>query len=166
MSRPRYRYGWPYWLGGLLSGLLSLVYLVVAKHPWGITSTWAYWTAWLAGKGNWPYFACTGKAVWVQSPWLYPGTWFNLGIVGGALLGAVLAGEFRWRWPRRRRAILSAVLGGALMGYGARLAAGCTAGALVGGICTLDLHGWIFAGGLILGTWIGLGLLKRFFLID
>lgn len=164
MPHLRPRLGWPYWLGGLLAGLLSVAYLAAAGHPWGITSTWMYWVAWLAGKDCWPYFACTGKAAWVRAPWLYCGTWFNLGIVGGALLGAVLAGEFKWRWPRRRRAVVAAVLGGALMGYGARLAGGCTVGALVGGVSTLDLHGWVFAAGLFLGAWLGLGLLKRFFL--
>ena len=46
------------------------------------------------------------------------------------------------------------VIGGLILGYGARLAFGCNIGALVGGISTGSLHGWLwlvaaFAGGIV-----------------
>jgi uncharacterized membrane protein YedE/YeeE len=54
------------------------------------------------------------------------------------------------------RSLVAAIIGGLLLGYGARLAYGCNIGAYFSGISSASLHGWLwlaaaFAGG-ILGT--------------
>jgi uncharacterized protein len=54
------------------------------------------------------------------------------------------------------RLALGAVLGGLLMGYGARLAYGCNIGAYLGGIASMSLHGWVWGIMALLGTWMGL----------
>ncbi|MCX7602219.1 MAG: YeeE/YedE family protein, partial [Meiothermus sp.] len=56
------------------------------------------------------------------------------------------------------RVVLAAVLGGLLMGYGARLAYGCNIGAYIGGVASFSLHGWVWLGMALLGTGVGLRL--------
>jgi len=78
----------------------------------------------------------------------------NLGIVFGAMAAASLAGRFGPHWRLSARDVLTAVLGGLLMGYGARLAHGCNIGAFLGGIVSGSMHGWWwmvwgFAGSLV-----------------
>lgn len=149
-------------------GGLSLAYLLLARRPWGITSAWAYWTGWLAqvlgGEvSSWPYWRDMGLTVYLASPWLYHGTWSNLGLILGALLSSLLAREGRWRLPRRWPVALVGLAGGLLMGYGARLAMGCNIGALLGGIGAFSPHGWLFAAGLLAGAALGAWLLPRLF---
>ena len=81
----------------------------------------------------------------------------NFGIVFGAMAAAALAGKFAPVWKLSRRDLLTAVIGGLLMGYGARLAYGCNIGAYLGGLVSGSLHGWWwliwgFAGS-YLGVW-------------
>ena len=61
-------------------------------------------------------------------------------------------------------ALLTAAIGGLLMGYGARVAGGCNVGALFSGISSLSVAGWIFGVMLMIGAWIGGKLLVRFFM--
>jgi len=90
----------------------------------------------------------------------------NAGIMIGALIAAMMAGRFAPAWKVPPRSIVAAVIGGLLLGYGARAASGCNIGAYFSGIASGSLHGWIwlpaaFAGN-ILGTrlrpWFGLGV--------
>jgi hypothetical protein len=48
---------------------------------------------------------------------------------------------------------LAAIIGGILMGYGARLAFGCSIGAFFSGIASGSLHGWLWFGFAFLGTY-------------
>jgi uncharacterized membrane protein YedE/YeeE len=88
----------------------------------------------------------------------------NLGIMLGALLAAILAGRFAPGWRVPGRSLAAAVVGGLLLGYGARAASGCNIGAYFSGIASGSLHGWLwmvaaFAGnavGTSLRPWFGL----------
>ena len=82
----------------------------------------------------------------------------NFGVLFGAMAAAALAGRFA---PVRRlslRDALTAVVGGLLMGYGARLAHGCNIGAFLGGLVSGSLHGvwWLIWG--FAGSWLGVWL--------
>ncbi len=81
---------------------------------------------------------------------------FDGAIVAGAFLGAVLSGEFR---PRLRaygsRVLTLALLGGLLMGIGARLAPGCNIGGVLGGIASFSLQGWVEALFVVAGAYLG-----------
>ena len=48
------------------------------------------------------------------------------------------------------------------MGYSSRLAFGCNVGAMVSGISTGSLHGWIWVPMAFLGTLIGIRVRRRF----
>lgn len=71
-------------------------------------------------------------------------------------------GKFAPVWKLSRLDLSTAIIGGLLMGYGARLAYGCNIGAYLGGLVSGSLHGWLwlvfaFAGSLI-GTRLRLRL--------
>jgi hypothetical protein len=50
------------------------------------------------------------------------------------------------------RLVAASLIGGLLLGYGARIAYGCNIGALFSGIASTSLHGWLWGGAAILGT--------------
>ncbi|OJY40487.1 MAG: hypothetical protein BGP03_14565 [Pseudonocardia sp. 73-21] len=52
--------------------------------------------------------------------------------------------------------LFALVLGGILMGVGARLAGGCTIGAYLAGIASGSLSGWVRGAVALAGTWVGL----------
>ena len=60
------------------------------------------------------------------------------------------------------RLAVGAVIGGILMGYGARIAGGCNIGAYFSGIASMSLHGWLWGITAIIGTFAGLALRPLF----
>jgi len=52
-------------------------------------------------------------------------------------------------------ALAAALIGGLLMGYGARLAYGCNIGAYFSGIASSSLHGWLWLVAAFLGSILG-----------
>ena len=79
----------------------------------------------------------------------------DLGIIVGALVASAAAGAFVLHRRVPRRLALGAVLGGILMGYGARIAFGCNIGAYFGGIASFSLHGWLWGVMAMAGTFAG-----------
>lgn len=79
----------------------------------------------------------------------------DFGLVLGAMLAAGLAGRFRPSLSLTRTEILTAIVGGLLLGYGARLAFGCNIGAFFSGIASGSLHGWLWLVAALLGNLVG-----------
>jgi len=82
--------------------------------------------------------------------------WDNSGVymLVGTILGGLVSGLFnrRVRWELRKgprvsasTRLLFALVGGAIMGYGARLARGCTSGQALSGGAVLSVGSWAFA---------------------
>jgi uncharacterized membrane protein YedE/YeeE len=90
----------------------------------------------------------------------------DIGIVAGALTAAGLAGRFRPMLRIPWRGAAAALIGGLLLGYGARLAFGCNIGAFFSGIASTSLHGWLWIVCALAGTWIGVRLRPLFGLPD
>ena len=86
----------------------------------------------------------------------------NIGIILGALLAAGLAGRFAPVWRVPLRSLLAAVLGGILLGYGARLAYGCNIGAFFSGVASSSLHGWLWFVAAFVGNIFGTRLRPMF----
>ncbi len=155
---------WPYWVGGVLLGVLNILLAALGK-PWGITGNIAKWgLAVCKAAGGHPE---TWFYVWDEPLNLglidllfSRGTVLNLGLIFGVMLAAVLAAEFRIKKVKSSRQLALGIAGGLLMGYGARLALGCNIGALVNGIASQSLHGWVFGLFLILGAWAGSMFMK------
>ena len=57
-----------------------------------------------------------------------------------------------------RRDAGTAALGGLLMGIGARLSFGCNIGAMVSGMASGSLHGFVWLAAVLPGCWLGLRL--------
>jgi uncharacterized protein len=157
-----FRGAWPLWVGALALAVLNLGVLLVKGSPWGVTSAFALWGSkaaaalGIADPASWDYFAGE-KAASLQESVLADSTSLtNFGIIIGALIASALAGAFSLHRRVPARLAVGAIVGGVLMGYGARLAYGCNIGAYLGGISSLSLHGWVWGVMAILGTWIGL----------
>ena len=82
----------------------------------------------------------------------------DVGIVLGALFAAGLAGRFGAARRVPLRIVTASLLGGLLLGYGARIAYGCNIGAFFSGIASTSLHGWLRGVAALLGTPIAVGL--------
>lgn len=72
-----------------------------------------------------------------------------LGVLVGGFISGTLAGRVRKRVEKgphisKGKRLLFAFIGGALMGFGARLARGCTSGQALTGGALLNLGSWIF----------------------
>lgn len=80
------------------------------------------------------------------------GVFLVLGIALGSFLAAKGSGEFRWRVPPAKTAIINLV-GGLLMGFGAGLAGGCSIGNGLVNTSLWSWEGWVATPAMILGTW-------------
>jgi uncharacterized membrane protein YedE/YeeE len=159
---------WPVVWGAVGLALLSLATLLVAGHPWSITFAFGLWGTklWAALGGDissWSYWnhgyaaAALGRSVLADATSI-----MDIGIILGAILAAGLAGRFAPADPVRMRDILTAVAGGLLLGYGARLAFGCNIGGLLAGLASGSLHGWLWLASGFTGSIIGVYLRQGF----
>lgn len=160
---------WPLVAGGVALALLNFATLALAGKPWGITSAFALWgskiTASLgvADVASWPYWSSPANKAALQNSILNDVTSvMDIGIVVGALLAAALAGRYAPTWRVPLRSALAAILGGLLLGYGARLAYGCNIGAYFSGIASGSLHGWVWMVAAFAGNVIGTRLRPLF----
>ncbi len=159
---------WPLLWGAVLLALLNVATLGLAGHPWTISFGYTLWGAQAATALG------VDVASWEFWTWSYPKqaladgilgqstSVMNLGIIAGAFLAAGLAGRFGPVRNLSWRGALAAALGGLLMGYGARLAFGCNIGAYFSGIASGSLHGWLWLGAALLGTYAGFALRPAF----
>ncbi|MEM6664951.1 MAG: YeeE/YedE family protein [Pseudomonadota bacterium] len=137
---------WSLYLGAVALALVCIATFLVLQRPWGITSAFALWggkIAWTLGVpiDSWPYWE--NQMARVERTVLTDATSvMNFGIMAGALGAAALAGRYRPVLSLSTRDIATAIIGGLMMGYGARLAYGCNIGGYLGGIVSGSLHGW------------------------
>lgn len=162
------RGSWPLLVGAVVLGVLAGAVFLVSGGIWGVTFAFALWGAkflQLVGlhPETWEFWrsASNAKAL-AGSVWTDKTTLTDVGIMIGAAIAAALAGAWRLHTSIPWRTALAAVLGGVLMGVGARLAGGCNIGAYLGGISTGSLHGWLWGAFALGGTWIGLRLRPLF----
>lgn len=157
------RGSWPLFAAAIVLAILNALVLAIRGTPWGITSAFALW----GGKflnfisvdvASWDYFTGANADALTNSVLADSTSVLNFGIILGAFVSAALQGTFN---PKRVKPGVAgaSIIGGLLMGYGARLAYGCNIGAYFGGIASFSLHGWVWAVMAILGT--GLALFIR-----
>jgi hypothetical protein len=162
---------WTYTTGAVVLALLNVALMAATGKGWGVTTSFAYWGAWIwRGLGGdphaWSYFAEVKPAFNAPGFTFFKdaGSLTDLGMIVGALLAALAANQFRVKKLKAGRQVGAAVLGGLLMGFGARLAFGCNIGDLFTGLPSLSLHGWVFLVSLFLGAAAGSKLLVRYFI--
>lgn len=149
---------WPLGWGAVVLGVLSVVTFIVAGHPWSITFAFNLWGAKLltaigVDVASWEYWTWPMPAQALRAPILAETTSvLDFGLILGALLAAGLAGRFAPNVRVPLRSLAGAIVGGLLMGYGARLAFGCNIGAFLGGISSGSLHGWVWFAAAFIGS--------------
>lgn len=154
-------------LAGLLLGLVLLMTFVITGHGLGATGFTTRLAAWI-GMHVAPVVTNAndylGGMVEEGKPlnaWI---TWQVLGVAIGALLSAFLAKRIHFQLDGKKflggsMRPMTALFGGILAGFGARVAAGCTSGLGLSGAAVLSLAGFTF-----LGTFFAVGLLASRFL--
>jgi uncharacterized membrane protein YedE/YeeE len=151
---------WSLIAGAAALALVNIAFLLVHGWPWGITSAFALWGSKIAATigfapASWAYWQGQQEAL-VAPVLADPVSVTDFGIILGAMLAARLAGKFRPSLAIPLPSLLAAIIGGLLLGIGARLGTGCNIGAFFSGTVSGSLHGWawlIFAfAGNILGV--------------
>ena len=154
-------------LAGILLGMVLLATFVVTGHGLGATGFTTRLTAWVgmyvapvATNAN-DYLGGMVEEGKALNAWI---TWQVVGVAIGALLSAFLAKRVRIQMDGKKflggaKRPMTALFGGILAGFGARIAAGCTSGLGLSGAAVLSLAGFTF-----LGTFFAVGLLVSRFL--
>jgi len=145
-------------------GTLAALAFLLSGYPWGVTTGLTLWGAKVASAVG---ADLTGSTYWSRdgprqdlagSVLRQASSLMDIGFILGATLAAAWRGGFRGHaWPSRR-GLAAAAAGGLLMGIGARLAFGCNIGAMVGGISSGSLHGFLWFFAALPGCWLGIRL--------
>ncbi len=138
---------WSLMLGAIVLAGVGIGTFLLFQRPWSITAGFALWGAKSleslgVGVAEWPYWQGWRGEQLAAGIFADRVSVMNFGIIFGAMAAAALAGRFRPVWRLSPRDLLTAAIGGLMMGYGARLAYGCNIGAFLGGIVSGSLHGW------------------------
>lgn len=154
-------------LGAVLLAVLAALNLLLAGQPWGVVYGFGLWAAKVANAtgavdlaSNW-FWSQPGNAQRLGETVLMDITSItNIGILGGALWAS--AGK-----PVQAQALSGtqwavALAAGLLLGYSSRLAFGCNVGAMLSGISTGSVHGWIWVPLAFAGTLVGLRIRRHF----
>lgn len=155
-------------LGALALAALAALNLLIAGQPWGVVYGFGLWAAKAAQALG--LFDPAANAFWsqpgnlqrlAQTLLLDVTSITNIGILAGALWVASRADQTR-ATPLTRQQWAVGLLAGFVMGYSSRLAFGCNIGALLSGISTGSLHGWIWLPMAFAGTLIGIRVRRHF----
>ncbi|NKC33234.1 YeeE/YedE thiosulfate transporter family protein [Falsiroseomonas selenitidurans] len=145
---------------GLLAGLLFLA----SGLPWGITTGLTLWAAQVMqalglDMAGLPFWSEGWARAALAGPLLANHTSLSdFGLLLGALVAAAASGQLRHAVKLGARGTAGAVLGGLLLGFGARLSFGCNIGAFIGGTASGSLHGFVWLLAVLPGSWIGIRL--------
>lgn len=145
----------PFWhplIAGVALGLVLLATFLITGHGLGASGFFTRLTVaasdWLLPEwaANNAYF---GRYLGGGNPLFSWISWEIVGVVLGALAGSLASGRFRTMIERESGTAVMprlgyAFLGGALVGFGARLARGCTSGLGLSGGGTLAVAGFVF----------------------
>ena len=151
----------------VLLAIFATLNLVIAGQPWGVVYGFGLWAAKIANttglmdlSTNW-FWSQPGNAARLHETVLLDVTSItNIGILAGALW--VAAGK-----PAAAKALtgtqwIVALVAGLVLGYSSRLAFGCNVGAMLSGISTGSIHGWIWVPLAFVGTIFGLRIRRHF----
>jgi len=157
-----------YIVGGIAIGLLSIAVFAAGGHPWSVTFGFTVWGAKAA--------SALGFDLSHAAFWQWPGpkhalegsvlsdtsSLTDFGMLLGAMSAAAASKPFAANaWPPAK-SLAAALIGGLLMGWGARLGFGCNIGAFVGGVASGSLHGWVWFLAALPGCLIGIRLRPLF----
>lgn len=137
---------------GIALGLVLLATFLITGHGLGASGFFTRLSVWAGDilAPEWtaanPYF---NRYLGAGSPLVSWISWEIVGVVIGALAGSLTSGRFKGMIEREAGMTISSRLayafaGGILVGFGARLARGCTSGLGLSGGGTLAVAGFVF----------------------
>ncbi|MCP3901168.1 MAG: YeeE/YedE family protein, partial [Desulfobacteraceae bacterium] len=138
---------WPFWLGGLLIGLLSILTFAWAR-PWGVAGGLKYW-----GDSFFSLFGFYKNKSF--APLFSASSILAIGLFWGAFGSALMSKQFAIRTAPKLE-LLKGIIGGAIMGVGAALAKGCNVGGFFTAVSAMSLGGISMMFGLFIGAYLGL----------
>lgn len=154
-----------HWFWGAIAlAIFAGLNLFVAGQPWGIVYGFGLWGAKAATAAGVfdpatnAFWSDPGHAMRLSQTLLLDVTSItNIGILLGAFWVTTKQPP---RKPSRRTAVhwVVGLVAGFLLGYSSRMAFGCNIGAMVSGISSGSLHGWIWVPMAFLGTLLGVRL--------
>ncbi len=145
---------WPPLVAGIVLGMVLLLTFLWTGHGLGATGASTRLAAWL-GMTLAPTATAAngylGPLVEGGNPlgsWI---TWQVVGVALGAVLAAFMGGRLKVQLDGATRVgagkrVVTALVGGVLAGFGARVAAGCTSGLGLSGAATLGIAAFVFLG--------------------
>lgn len=156
------------WLWGAVAlAVLATLNLLLAGQPWGVVYGFGLWAAKVSVALG--AFDPAANAFWSQSGnalrltqtvLMDVTTITSIGILAGALWVSAKAPSSSQPLTAQQWAI--GLVAGFVMGYSSRLAFGCNVGAMLSGISTGSLHGWIWVPLAFGGTMVGVRLRRRY----
>ncbi len=153
MSQDKSTKYWNPYFGGLMLGLLLFASFYITGH--GVGASGAINRVVVAAESvvaqqhidMTPYLAhMGGGSKNALNSWI---VWMMLGIILGGILSGLIHGRFKFEifhGPRinDKTRMIAALVGGAIMGYGARMARGCTSGQGLSGGSVLSVGSWVY----------------------
>lgn len=141
----------------IATGLLSTYYFGLTGTYWAVTGEFTRWgghlLSWLGVEvSHWGYYRLIGLegSIFTRIDGL-----MIIGMFVGCLAAALWANNVRWRGKNHPIRIAQALIGGAMAGFGARLAMGCNLASFFTGIPQFSLHAWYFTLATAVGTYFG-----------
>jgi uncharacterized membrane protein YedE/YeeE len=152
---------WPWWLSGILVGLVVPLLYILAGKDFGISTSLQQIGAMCAPQSTLEYLRSHDRreGIWTLV--------FVVGIAIGGFIGSQLLSaepiQFLPAWSHRVSGAMKLFVGGCLVGFGARYAGGCTSGHSITGIANLNWPSLVatvffFVGGIVV-TWTLGGML-------
>lgn len=151
---------WPYWLGLLILGIANITYFNFTGRYWRVSSGYTNLSFWLVSLFGVEF---NNINIDVISPIDDPIFWSNIGIIIGALISILAAGQLKFKKIKNKSQIILGIVGGFLMGYGSRVASGCNIGGFYSAVSSLALNGWIYLPFVILGIYLGSKFLAKYY---
>lgn len=162
---------WPYWVGGTLLGIFNVILLGITGTPWHINTgflTWGIGILDLIGVKayKWEFFKIFDYTyediILNHNLFINKYTILNIGIIIGALIATLLSSQFKLKRLKGKKQTILALVGGIIMGYGARLTSGCNIGSFFSGIPSFSLHAWVYWIFVVLGSIAGTKILSKY----
>jgi len=138
-----FTHSWNWLVTGIGIGIVSILAFPLSaaagrNYPLGITAGWIQWVKMIMPSVD-------AAVNWIAL--------LVIGIIVGAFIGALIAGEFKIRVPKWGM-LGQALLGGLIMGFGAVTSGGCNVTHILSGIPQLAISSILAGIAIILGAWL------------
>ena len=155
---------WSYYTGAVMISIIALTLLALTGATWGASGPLAIWGAKFFSlfAGTDANGALLGTQVANYNFWDNKFSIVDISMAFGALISCLLAAQWKIRKIKHWKQIIAGLLGGFLMGIGAKLAGGCNIGGLFSQLPQFTGNGWVFLLFVFLGATVGGKLLKFF----